>query len=145
MSDTPAPAPEPTPAPTSAASQPSETATNPVAEPAQSPTISFDEFTKVDLRVARVLEACDHPNADRLMILKIDLGTEQRQLVAGLRGYYEPADLVGRLIIVVKNLAPRKMRGEESQGMLLAASDDGKSQVILLRPDVDIAPGSRVS
>lgn len=108
-------------------------------------TITFDNFAKLDLRVAKVLEACEHPNADRLLILKIDLGTEQRQLVAGLKGYYEPEDLVGRLIVVVKNLAPRKMRGEESQGMLLAASDEEKSQVILLSPSADIAPGARVS
>jgi len=108
-------------------------------------TITFDDFTKLDLRVAKVLEACEHPNADRLLILKIDLGTEQRQLVAGLKGYYQPEDLVGRLIVVVKNLAPRKMRGEESQGMLLAASDEEKSQVILLSPSADIAPGARVS
>ncbi len=108
-------------------------------------TITFDDFTKLDLRVAKVLEAWEHPNADRLLILKIDLGTEQRQLVAGLKGYYQPEDLVGRLIVVVKNLAPRKMRGEESQGMLLAASDEEKSQVILLSPSADIAPGARVS
>lgn len=119
----------------------------PMPEPGepQAPTISFDDFAKLDLRVAKVLEAREHPNADRLIVLRIDLGTEQRQLVAGLRGYYEPADLVGRLIVVVKNLAPRKMRGEESQGMLLAASDEGKSQVILLTPERDIAPGSHVS
>lgn len=108
-------------------------------------TISFDVFAKLDLRVAKVLEAREHPNADRLLVLKIDLGTEQRQLVAGLRGYYEPADLVGRSIVVVKNLKPRKMRGELSQGMLLAASDEGKSQVILLTPMNDIAPGAKVS
>ena len=108
-------------------------------------TITFDDFTKLDLCVAKVLEAWEHPNADRLLILKIDLGTEQRQLVAGLKGYYQPEDLVGRLIVVVKNLAPRKMRGEESQGMLLAASDEEKSQVILLSPSADIAPGARVS
>ena len=107
--------------------------------------ITFDDFAKLDLRVAKVLEACEHPNADRLLILKIDLGTEQRQLVAGLKGYYQPDDLVGRLIVVVKNLAPRKMRGEESQGMLLAASDEEKSQVILLSPSADIPPGARVS
>jgi methionyl-tRNA synthetase len=108
-------------------------------------TITFDDFTKLDLRVAKVLEAREHPNADRLLVLRIDLGTEQRQLVAGLKGYYQPEDLVGRLIVVVKNLAPRKMRGEESQGMLLAASDEEKSQVILLSPAADIAPGARVS
>ncbi|MCZ6697565.1 MAG: methionine--tRNA ligase subunit beta [Planctomycetota bacterium] len=120
-------------------------APTPAPSEPQAPTISFDDFAKLDLRVAKVLEAHDHPNADRLIVLKIDLGTEQRQLVAGLRGHYEPADLVGRLIVVVKNLAPRKMRGEESQGMLLAASDDGKNQVILLSPERDIAPGAAVS
>jgi methionyl-tRNA synthetase len=108
-------------------------------------TITFDDFAKIDLRIARVLEAREHPNADKLLVLKIDLGTEQRQLVAGIRGYYQPADLVGRLIVVVRNLAPRKMRGEESQGMLLAASTDDRSQVILLSPSADIAPGSKVS
>ncbi len=120
-------------------------APTPAPSEPQAPTISFDDFAKLDLRVAKVLEAHDHPNADRLIVLKIDLGTEQRQLVAGLRGHYEPADLVGRFIVVVKNLAPRKMRGEESQGMLLAASDDDKNQVILLSPERDIAPGAAVS
>ncbi len=108
-------------------------------------TITFDEFTRVDLRVARVVEARDHPNADKLLVLQVDLGTETRQLVAGLKGHCEPADLVGRLIIVVTNLAPRKMRGEESQGMLLAAVNEAESQVVLLTPMSDVPPGSRVS
>jgi len=108
-------------------------------------TITIDDFLKIDLRIARVLEAVEHPAADRLLVLKIDLGSETRQLVAGIRGHYQPADLVGRLIVVVKNLAPRSMRGQESQGMLLAASSDDKSQVILLRPDADITPGARIS
>ena len=108
-------------------------------------TISFEEFTKVDLRVARVVEAFDHPNADKLLVLKIDLGTEQRQLCAGLKGHYDPASLVGRLIVVVTNLAPRVMRGQESQGMLLAAVSPDQSRVILLQPDADIQPGTRVS
>ncbi len=108
-------------------------------------TISFDEFTKVDLRIARVLEACEHPNADKLLVLKIDLGTEQRQICAGIRGQYDPVTLVGRLIVVVANLAPRMMRGKESQGMLLAASTPEHSRIILLQPDADIAPGSKVS
>jgi len=108
-------------------------------------TITFDDFSKLDLRVAKVLECREHPNADRLLVMRVDLGTETRQLVAGLKGYYQPEDLVGRLIVVVKNLAPRKMRGEESQGMLLAASDEEKSQVILLSPSADIAPGAKVS
>lgn len=107
--------------------------------------ITFDDFVKVDLRVARVLEAAPHPNADKLVVLKIDLGTEQRQICAGIRGQYDPATLVGRLIIVVANLAPRMMRGLESQGMLLAASTPDHSRIILLQPDADIEPGSKVS
>ncbi len=114
--------------------------------PTPMPTpITFDDFTKIDLRVARVLEAKPHPNADRLLVLKVDLGTEQRQIVAGIRGYYEPEALVGKSVIVVANLAPRTMRGEESQGMLLAASNEDRSQVIVVTPMADIAPGAKVS
>lgn len=109
------------------------------------PTITYDDFAKIDLRIARILEARDHPNADRLLVMRIDLGTEQRQLVAGIRGHYQPADLIGKEILVVANLEPRKMRGEESQGMLLAASTPDHAQVILLTPMSDIAPGSKVS
>ncbi|NLX24091.1 MAG: methionine--tRNA ligase subunit beta [Phycisphaerae bacterium] len=107
--------------------------------------IQYDDFAKVKLRVARVIEAHDHPRADKLIVLKIDLGTEQRQICAGLRGQYEAAALVGRNIIVVTNLAPRMMRGEESNGMLLAASNADHTRVILLTPDADIEPGSAVS
>lgn len=113
--------------------------------PASSETITFDDFAKVDLRVARVLEARPHPNADKLLVLQIDIGTERRQIVAGIRGYYEPEQLVGRLIIVVRNLAPRAMRGETSNGMLLAASTDDRAQVVLLSPMTDVPPGSKVS
>jgi methionyl-tRNA synthetase len=116
-----------------------------MAEEPQSPQIiQFDDFAKLDLRVARVVEAVEHPNADKLFLLKIDLGSEQRQLCAGLRAHYTAEQLVGKSIVVIANLAPRKMRGEVSQGMLLAASDDGKDQVILIGVDGDIAPGSRV-
>jgi len=108
-------------------------------------TITFDDFVKLDMRIARVVEAQEHPNADKLLVLQIDLGTERRQLVAGLKGYYEPADLVGKLIVVVSNLAPRMMRGMESQGMLLAASTEDHTQVVLLSPMSEIAPGSGVS
>jgi len=108
-------------------------------------TISFDEFSRIDLRVARVLECVAHPNADKLLVLKVDLGTEQRQLCAGIKGHYDPASLVGRLIVVVANLAPRTMRGMESQGMLLAASTPDHSRIILLQPDAEIEPGSKVS
>ena len=107
--------------------------------------IQFQDFLKVDLRVAKVLDAYDHPNADKLIVLKIDLGTEQRQICAGLRGHYEPKSLIGRSIVVVANLAPRMMRGQESKGMLLAATSADESRIILLQPDADIEPGSKVS
>lgn len=113
--------------------------------PTQPSLIKYDDFAKLDLRVGRVVEAANHPNADRLLVLKVDIGTEQRQLVAGIRGYYEPEQLVGRLVIVLKNLEPRAMRGVESLGMVLAASTDDRAQVILLAPSADIAPGSKVS
>ena len=107
--------------------------------------IQFDDFAKVQLRVAKVLEAYDHPQADKLIVLKLDLGTEQRQICAGLRGHYQPEQLVGRNIVVVANLAPRMMRGIESNGMLLAASSADHARVILLTPDADVEPGAKVS
>lgn len=115
------------------------------------PQIEFDEFAKVDLRVARITHAEAHPNADRLIKLQLDDGSgEPRQICAGIRGHYEPGALVGRQIVIVANLAPRKIRGEESRGMLLAASDapkedGGDRSVILLTPMSEIAPGSVVS
>ena len=111
----------------------------------QPDVITFDDFTKVKLRVGRVLEAQPHPNADKLILLQVDLGDEKRQLCAGLREHYEPEYLVGKNIIVVANLAPRKMRGEMSEGMLLAASTPDHARVILLTTDDDIPPGSSVS
>ena len=108
-------------------------------------TITIDDFLKVKLRVARVVEAREHPNADKLLLLTIDLGDEQRQLCAGLRGHSHPVQLVGKHIVVVATLAPRKMRGEMSQGMLLAASSADRESVIVLTTDQPIAPGSVVS
>ena len=114
--------------------------------PATGPAkIQYDDFVKVQLRVAKVLEASNHPAADKLIVLKVDLGNEQRQICAGLRGHYEPAALVGRNIILVTNLAPRMMRGLESNGMLLAASNADHSKVILLTTEADIEPGASVS
>ena len=111
----------------------------------QSDTISFDDFTKIKLRVGRVVEVSDHPNADKLLVLKVDLGSEQRQLVAGVKGHYTKEQLVGKNLIVVTNLAPRKMRGVESRGMLLAAVTPDHSRVVILTTESDIAPGSEVS
>jgi methionyl-tRNA synthetase len=104
--------------------------------------VAYEDFAQLDLRVARVLEAREHPNANKLLLLKIKVGEAEKQIVAGIRGHYEPAVLVGRLIVVVNNLAPAVIRGEESNGMLLAASDG--ASVVLLQPDRQIAEGSKV-
>jgi methionine--tRNA ligase beta chain len=111
----------------------------------QAEQITYDDFCRVQMRVGKIVEAADHPNADKLVVLQVDLGDEKRQLCAGLKGYYEPDKLVGLNIVVVTNLAPRMMRGQESNGMLLAASTPDHAQVILLTTEADIAPGSTVS
>jgi tRNA-binding protein len=110
------------------------------------PLVKFDDFSKLDLRVARVLECFEHPNADKLLVLKVDLGTEQRQICAGLKNHYRPEQLIGKLIVIVANLEPRSMRGEASQGMLLAACEGAmKERVIFIAPSEDVAAGSAVS
>ena len=105
-------------------------------------TITYDDFAKLDLAVAEVIEAREHPDADRLLLLTINSGIDERQIVAGIRGHYDPASLVGRRIVVVRNLAPRKVRGQVSQGMLLAASDG--DDVVLLAPERDVPAGSHI-
>lgn len=112
--------------------------------------IKYDDFAKIDLRVATVKEAAHHPNADKLLVLQLDDGSaEGRQICAGIRGHYEPEQLVGRQIVIVANLEPRKIRGEVSNGMLCAASDlsDGEEsrKVILLAVDQPVPPGSPIS
>jgi len=106
--------------------------------------ISIDDFLKIDLRVAEIKHAEPHPNADKLLILKIDAGDgmEGRQIVAGIRSVYQPEELVGKKIVIVNNLAPATLRGVESQGMLLAAKDG--SQVVILTTEKDIKPGSKI-
>lgn len=106
-------------------------------------TITFDEFTKMTLQVAEVKAVEDHPNADKLLVLRVDLGGDERQLVAGLKGHYEPDALVGKKIVVVSNLAPARLRGVDSQGMLLAAGDG--ETLSLLTVDRDVPAGSKVS
>ena len=105
--------------------------------------ISIDQFRSVELKIATIRTAEPHPNADKLMVLQIDLGTEQRQILAGIRNHYTPEELIGRQIVVVANLEPAKLRGLESQGMLLAASDEGR--VIILTPEKSVQPGAKVS
>lgn len=129
-----------------AASSP-PTASTPTAAPAAPPVVpalvSIADFKKIELRVARVLEARAHPNADKLLLLKVDVGDQQKQIIAGIRKWYAPESLVGRLVIVVNNLEPAMLRGEESNGMLLAATS-GES-VIFLTPERDALPGSKIS
>ena len=105
--------------------------------------ISIDQFRSIELKIATIKSAEPHPNADKLMVLQIDLGTEQRQILAGIRNHYTPEELIGRQIVVVANLEPAKLRGLESQGMLLAASDEGR--VIILAPDKTVQLGAKVS
>ena len=105
--------------------------------------ISIEDFRKVELRVATIKSAEPHPNADRLMVLQVDLGDQQRQICAGIRGQYAPEELLGKQIVVVANLETAKLRGLESEGMLLAASDDGR--VIILTPEKSVATGAKVS
>ncbi len=121
--------------------------TETASENPQKPTITYDDFAKLDLRIGRVLEVADHPNADKLYVLKVDLGTEQRQILAGLREYVPAEALLGANIAVIVNLEPRKMRGLESQGMLLAASfeQDGQRKVMTLTTDPSVPAGSAIS
>jgi len=104
--------------------------------------ISYDEFSKLDIRVALVENVEKVPKADKLLKLSIDLGTEKRTIVAGLAEFYNAKDLIGKKIVILANLEPRKLRGILSEGMLLAA-DDGKNVSILI-PDKDITPGSQI-
>ena len=132
------------PAPTTqpAAAAPASSAAAPQAGPAM---ISYDDFAKLDLRVATVLDCKPHANADKLLVLQIDLGTEKRQICAGLRLHYKPEELIGKQIVVVQNLEPRTMRGEPSQGMLLAATDPVTMKVIVIAPAGEVAAGSKVN
>jgi methionyl-tRNA synthetase len=111
---------------------------------ASSPTISIDDFVKVDLRVAQVLVAERIPKADKLLRLEVDLGYEKRQILAGIAQYYEPEKLIGRKIVIVANLAPRKMRGLESNGMLLAASLPPDGSPVLAGFLEDVPLGARL-
>ncbi len=107
------------------------------------PEITIEDFLKIDLRVAHVIEAEVPEGSRKLLKLKVKLGNEERQIMAGIKEFYSPEELVGRNIVIVYNLKPAKLAGEMSQGMLLAASTDDRSQVILINPG-DIPSGSNV-
>ncbi len=112
------------------------------------PVISIDDFTKLDLRAAKVLEASRVDGSDKLLQLKLDLGSEQRNVFSGISASYKPEDLVGRYVVMIANLAPRKMRFGVSEGMVLCASgakDGGAESVFLLSADAGVTPGMRIS
>lgn len=104
--------------------------------------ITIEDFRKCELVVARILEVQDHPNADKLYLIKVDLGTEVRQLVAGIKPSYTKEELINKEVVVVKNLQPAVIRGVESQGMILAATDT--QGICLVSPLRDVAIGSIV-
>ena len=105
--------------------------------------ITYADFAKLELRVAKVLEARPHPNADRLLLIQVDVGDEQKQIVAGIRQHYLPEQLVGKLIVVVNNLEPAMLRGESSNGMLLAATSNEKV-VVLTVDDPECVVGAKI-
>ena len=102
--------------------------------------ITFDDFKKLEVKTAKVLDVKCHPDADRLYIVDIDLGDEKRQVVAGIRAHYTIEELIGKNVAVVTNLEPATIRGIESNGMILVASSSDKFSILTL--DRDIAPGS---
>ncbi len=111
--------------------------------PPITPEISLQDFQRLSLRSGKIVAAELHPQADRLLVLKVDIGeTEPRQVVAGIRSAYQIADLIGKQVVVVANMKSAMLRGIESRGMILAASD--LSGLVLVSPERPVAPGSTV-
>jgi methionyl-tRNA synthetase len=113
-----------------------------VVEPIK-PEATFDDFMKMDIRIGKILEAEKHPNADKLLVLKVDIGSEQRTIVSGIAQYYKPNELVNKQVTVLVNLAPRKLRGIESQGMILMA-EDNNGNLSMINPETDFQTGAVV-
>ena len=108
-------------------------------------TISYDDFAKLDLRVGTIKKAEDIPDADNLLKLEISLGSEKRTILAGIKKYYKKEELIGKQVIVIVNLEPRKMKGLESQGMLLAAGSKENDVCVLISPEKEVQPGLKIS
>ena len=104
--------------------------------------INFEEFQKIDLKIGKVLEAEKVENSEKLLKLKVDLGEEQRQIIAGIGKVYQPQDLINQEIVVVVNLEPKTLMGFKSQGMLLAADNNGEP--ILIKPEKEVLPGTKI-
>ncbi|GAF71891.1 unnamed protein product [marine sediment metagenome] len=108
--------------------------------------ISFEEFKKLDLRIGKVLSVEDHPNADKLYVLKVDIGGETRQSVAGLKPFLKPEELLNKSVAVIANIEPGKLRGVESQVMVLAVTvDKDNKELMLLVPEKEAPAGSKIS
>ena len=104
--------------------------------------ITFEEFKKLDLKIAEIKEVKDHPNADRLYLVKVNTGSEEKELVAGIKKGYKIEDLIGKQVVIVDNLEPAIIRGVESKGMILAAQD--KETLCVISPDKPISLGAIV-
>jgi methionyl-tRNA synthetase len=117
--------------------------TPPVAAPAVKEPVTIGDFQKLDLRVAKVVECDRVPKSEKLLRLQVEIGDERRQVVAGIAQHYAPEDLVGKLVVVVTNLVPAKLMGQESKGMVLAASDPS-GKLVVITPSAEIASGSLV-
>ncbi|MFH1395123.1 MAG: methionine--tRNA ligase subunit beta [Candidatus Omnitrophota bacterium] len=102
--------------------------------------ISFEDFKKIDLRIAEVVSVEEHPNADKLYVIQLSLGDEKKQIVAGIRNNYSMTELIGKKVVVVNNLDPVVIRGEESNGMLLAAGSENGP--VILMPEKDVVAGT---
>ncbi len=103
---------------------------------------TIDDFRKLEFRIAQIKEVNDHPNADKLLVLILDLGDRQKQVVAGIKNFYSKEELLGRQVVLIDNLDPVILRGVESQGMILAGSDE--SLLAVISPDKRLKPGSIV-
>ena len=106
--------------------------------------VKFKDWQKLDLRVGTIIDVKDHPNADKLYVVDVDIGSEKIKLVAGLKSHYSPKELKGKQCVVFRNLEPREIRGIKGEGMILAASNEDKSKVFILSPEKKIDNGSRI-
>ena len=107
--------------------------------------VKYDDFAKLDLRVGTIKKAEDIPDADKLLKLEVEIGSEKRTILAGIKKYYKKEELIGRQIIVIVNLEPRKMKGFESQGMLLAAVGKDEDVCVLISPEKSVKSGLKIS
>ena len=106
--------------------------------------ITIDDFSKIELKAGKIIEAKKHSNAKKLLVMQVDIGSETRQIVSGIADYFKPEDIVGKQVVVVTNLKPAKLRGEISQGMILIC-EDSDGNLSFVNPDKDMNPGSGVS